>query len=296
MNEAPLPLWFPQAVSFCFGACVASFLNVVIWRVPRGESIVSPPSHCPKCGAAIKWWRNIPVISWLALRGKCADCRAPISPRYMFVELLGGLLFLAAYLRLSGPEGAIDPYAIPQLLVWWAWIALMIAGSFIDFDHQVLPDFATQGGMVLGFAHAGAELFRRSAAGEQAAAAAGDAPFWFLSGPFADAVAGLAVGFGLMWLVRKAGTAAFKREAMGEGDVWLMGAVGAMFGPVAAVATLVVSSLIGSVAGLGLVLLGRTKLGRFAEIPFGPYICMACLAWMFRGPELWRWYRGLVLG
>ena len=213
-----------------------------------------------------------------------------------FVELLGGLLFLAAYLRLSGPEGAIDPYAIPQLLVWWVWIALMIAGSFIDFDHQVLPDFATQGGMVLGFAHAGAELFRRSAAGEQAAAAAGDAPFWFLSGPFADAVAGLAVGFGLMWLVRKAGTAAFKREAMGEGDVWLMGAVGAMFGPVAAVATLVVSSLIGSVAGLGLVLLGRTKLGRFAEIPFGPYICMACLAWMFRGPELWRWYRGLVLG
>ena len=79
-----------SAFSFAMGACIASFLNVVVWRVPRGESIVSPPSHCPKCGAPIRWWQNIPVVSWLALRGKCAKCRAGISPRYILVELLGG--------------------------------------------------------------------------------------------------------------------------------------------------------------------------------------------------------------
>ena len=84
--------------SFWLGACIASFLNVVIWRVPRGESIVTPPSHCPKCGSSIRWWQNIPILSWLALRGKCASCRAPISPRYILVEMLGGVLFLAAFL------------------------------------------------------------------------------------------------------------------------------------------------------------------------------------------------------
>ena len=85
--------------SFWFGACIASFLNVVIWRAPRGESIVSPPSHCPKCSSPIRWWQNIPILSWLALRGRCAACKAPISPRYILVELLGGLLFLAVFLK-----------------------------------------------------------------------------------------------------------------------------------------------------------------------------------------------------
>ena len=80
--------------SFWLGACIGSFLNVVIWRVPRGESIARPPSHCPKCGSPIKWWQNLPILSWLALRGRCANCRAPISPRYIVVETIGGLLFL----------------------------------------------------------------------------------------------------------------------------------------------------------------------------------------------------------
>ena len=85
--------------SFWFGACIASFLNVVIWRAPRGESIVSPPSHCPKCSSPIRWWQNIPILSWLALRGRCAACKAPISPRYICVEALGGVLFLAAFFK-----------------------------------------------------------------------------------------------------------------------------------------------------------------------------------------------------
>ena len=128
-----------SALSLLAGACIASFLNVVIWRVPRGESVVSPPSHCPKCGARIRWWCNIPVLSWLALRGRCRDCGAPISPRYVLVELLGAALFLAAFLRF----GLFAP-------LMWVWISLMMAGSFIDIDHQLLPDFVTVGGMAYG--------------------------------------------------------------------------------------------------------------------------------------------------
>jgi leader peptidase (prepilin peptidase)/N-methyltransferase len=269
---------------FAFGSCIASFLNVVIWRIPRGESIVSPPSHCPKCGAAIRWWQNIPILSYIALRGRCAGCRAAISPRYAVVEALGGVLFLAAWMRWGASAGAFGPLVYLELVVWWTWIALMIAGSFIDFDHKLLPDFVTVGGMVLGCVR-GSVL---SAVGmienpERALSLSSFAPLlWSL--------AGLAAGFGLLWLVRRIGSRAFGREAMGMGDVFLMGAVGALFGPVAVFVTLMLSSIFGSVAGLSLIALSKARLGRFVEIPYGPYICLGCLAWMFRGPELMAWY------
>lgn len=263
--------------SFWLGACVASFLNVVVWRVPRGESIVSPPSHCPGCGAPIRWWQNVPVLSWLALRGRCASCRAPISPRYILVELLGGALFLAAFLRCDPLAAAPGVADVVALLAAWTWISLMIVGSFIDFDHKLLPDFVTVGGMVLGVALGAA----RSAILRSPQ-------------PVLNSLAGLAFGFGLLWLVRLLGSKAFRREAMGMGDVLLMGAVGAMFGPVAVLVSLVLSSVAGSVVGIGMIALSKTRLGRFAEIPYGPYICLGCLAWMFRGPELVEMYVGLL--
>ena len=238
--------------SFWMGATIASFLNVVVWRVPRGESIVSPPSHCPKCGAAIKWWQNIPILSWLALRGKCANCREPISPRYIFVEALGGCLFLAAFLwlRLQGVPLWVSAM---HVVVMWIWIALMIAGSFIDFDHQLLPDFTTVGGMVLGVAESlvftGFNFVHGNGAG---------ASMWLKLYPLLYSVAGLAFGFGLLGLVRWLGSKAFGREAMGMGDVFLMGAVGALFGPVAVVVTLILSSVFGSVIGGAMVLLSQT--------------------------------------
>ncbi len=276
--------------SFALGACVASFLNVVIWRVPRGESIVRPPSHCPKCGAAIRWYQNIPILSWLALRGRCANCRAPISPRYILVELLGGGLFLAAFqkygLVLLGCE---MPWCCPlalQLVVMWVWISLMIVGSMIDFDHKLLPDFVTVGGMILGVAEAFAFTAFSFAYG-------GDGPLSVRVSPLANSLVGLAFGFGLLWLIRCLGSKAFRREAMGLGDVFLMGAVGALFGPVAVLVTLILSSVFGSVVGLSMVALSKTRFGRFVEIPYGPYICLGCLAWMFCGPELVRWYMGL---
>ena len=262
--------------SFWLGACIASFLNVVIWRAPRGESIVSPPSHCPKCNSPIKWYQNIPILSWLALRGKCANCRAPISPRYILIETLGGVLFLAAFLHML-------KFGLPLhfLVVYWIWIALMIVGSFIDFDHQLLPDFVTVGGMALGLVANAYDSFF----------------FWgkiYWENYLLYCVGGLAFGFGLLWLVRWIGSKAFKREAMGMGDVFLMGAVGALFGPIAVIVTLILSSVFGSIVGVVLIILSKTKLGGFTPIPYGPYICMGCLAWMFYGPQLVNWYMNLV--
>ena len=270
-----------SAFSFMMGACIASFLNVVIWRVPRGESIVSPPSHCPKCGAEIRWWQNLPILSWLALRGKCAKCRATISPRYIIVETIGGVLFLAAFWRF----GEFAPFM-------WVWLALMIAGSFIDFDHQLLPDFVTVGGMVYGVVLSLASWLVAPYLRVPAL------PLYPALQPFAapplNSLIGLAFGFSLLWLVRFLGTKAFKREAMGLGDVFLMGAVGALFGPVAVLMTLVLSSLFGSVVGIALMLAAKARIGRFVAIPYGPYICLGCLAWMFWGPELVAWYVSLV--
>ena len=264
--------------SFWFGACIASFLNVVIWRAPRGESIVSPPSHCPKCSSPIRWWQNIPILSWLALRGRCAACKAPISPRYILVELLGGLLFLAVFLKYSplAVDGRMFAVMCISLAAMWIWTALMIAGSFIDFDHQLLPDVRTVGGRAVGVVANGVSSMRnRSTSGI----------LWSL--------AGLVFGFGLLWLVRWVGSKAFRREAMGMGDVFLMGAVGALFGPVAVLVTLILSSVFGSVVGVGMILLSKTKLGKFVAIPYGPYICLGCLAWMFWGPQLVHWYLSL---
>lgn len=281
---APILAFF----SFWLGACVASFLNVVIWRAPRGESIVSPPSHCPKCNLPIKWYQNIPILSWLALRGKCANCRAAISPRYICVELLGGLLFLAAFLWLWLPTVPLW-FAVTHVVVMWIWIALMIAGSFIDFDHQLLPDFTTVGGMILGVAESLVSTCFNFVYGDGVQAST-----WLKLTPLFWSLAGLVFGFGLLWLVRWVGSKAFKREAMGMGDVFLMGAVGALFGPVAVLVTLILSSVFGSIVGVALILLSKTKLGGFTPIPYGPYICMGCLAWMFYGQQLVDWYLCLV--
>ena len=277
---APILAFF----SFWLGACIASFLNVVIWRAPRGESIVSPPSHCPKCNSPIKWYQNIPILSWLALRGKCANCKAPISPRYIFVETLGGCLFLAAFLWLWLPTAPLW-FAVTHVVVMWIWIALMIAGAFIDFDHQLLPDFTTVGGMVLGVAESLVATSFNFVYGDGVQAST-----WLKFTPLFWSLGGLVFGFGLLWLVRWLGSKAFKREAMGMGDVFLMGAVGALFGPVAVLVTLILSSVFGSIVGIVLILLSKTKLGGFTPIPYGPYICMGCLAWMFYGPQLVNCY------
>jgi leader peptidase (prepilin peptidase)/N-methyltransferase len=141
---AKMPFGFWTTVFFVFGSVVGSFLNVCIYRMPRGESVVRPPSHCPHCHYSIPWFLNIPLVTWLWLRGKCANCRAPISPRYFLVELLTGLVFAACWV-LYGHASPLAALACCLIL------AGMIAATFIDVEHLIIPDEITFGGMAVGF-------------------------------------------------------------------------------------------------------------------------------------------------
>ena len=271
--------------AFVLGSCIASFLNVVIWRVPRGESIVKPRSHCPKCNALIRWYQNIPILSWLALRGRCANCREPISPRYILIELLGGVLFAALFWRLHGTFArfGIGP-GVLTITCAWIWAALMIVGTFVDFDHKLLPDFVTIGGMVLG-------VFYNAMATWMGFCVYPTHTLTCVSEyPIVGSLIGLAVGFGVLWIVRVFGSWVFRREAMGMGDVFLLGAIGALCGPVAVLYTLILSSILGSLAGVGIIVFSKKRRGRFLEIPFGPYLIIGCMVWIFRGPEIAAWY------
>lgn len=261
---------------FALGAVISSFLNVVIWRVPRGESIISPPSHCPSCGAKIRWWCNIPVFSYIILRGRCYDCGKRYSPRYAVVEFLGGALFLLCHL--------FYPWWYAPFL--WIWISLMIVGSFIDIDHYLLPDFVTVGGMIYGVLLS----FFFAVLPEFVPVPPASSPFPGILMSFA----GLAFGTGIMLFLRFLGSKVFRREALGMGDVLLLGAVGAIFGPVAALFTLMASSVFGSVAGGLTLVFSRSRVTGGKIIPYGPYICLACLVWMFAGDGIVQWYLKLI--
>src|SRR5579859_6696570 len=141
---AVVPFQFWSVVLFVFGCIVGSFLNVCIHRMPLGQSVVSPPSHCPHCKYSIPWYLNIPLITWLYLQGKCRNCRAPISIRYFLVELLTGAVFLACWLRFGSGS------AVLALIYCFVMAGLMVA-TFIDFEHFIIPDEITIGGMVAGF-------------------------------------------------------------------------------------------------------------------------------------------------
>lgn len=141
---AAVPFHFWSAVFFCLGSIVGSLLNVCIHRMPRGESIVSPPSHCPECGYAIPWYLNIPLFTWVYLRGQCANCRTSISPRYFIVELLTGIAFLGCWL-------AFGSVSAPLALVYCLVLSGFIVATFIDFEHFIIPDEITLGGTVAGF-------------------------------------------------------------------------------------------------------------------------------------------------
>ena len=270
--------------AFGLGCCIASFLNVCIWRLPRNESVVSPPSHCPKCNARIRWYQNIPVLSWLALRGRCANCHEPISARYVMVELLGGILFLLAYLQWASgfflrmpPLLGLQPFAdIWTVPVCWLVISGLILGSFIDLEHFYLPDRVTIGGMLLGvpISFGVPEL--------QGEAERLSALTWSLGG--------MAAGFFGLWAISWLATKAFKKDAMGFGDVKLLSAIGAFFGPVAVLFTVVVSSFVGACAGLVLILRGKAKLGGMTAVPYGPVLALGTLTWMFWGPRIVGWY------
>ena len=143
-NWAAVPFHFWSVVFFWFGCIVGSFLNVCIHRLPLGQSIVSPPSHCPHCQYSIPWYLNIPLVTWVYLRGKCRNCGAPISARYFLVELLTGIAFLGCWLAFGRQSLALP-------LVYALFLSGLLVASFIDFEHFIIPDEITFGGMGAGF-------------------------------------------------------------------------------------------------------------------------------------------------
>jgi len=355
---AVVPFHFWSVSFFALGCIVGSFLNVCIHRMPLGMSIVSPPSHCPYCKYSIPWWLNVPLLTWLVLRGRCRNCSAPISPRYFIVELLTGLMFLACW---EGHGSHLHPYlSMPVVLVYSAFISGLIVATFIDIEHFIIPDEITLGGAVVGII---LSLSLPSLQGDRT----------HLLG-FAHGLWGAAFGAGLVYTILRLGKLLFgrqriklpshskvvftetdlhvigkqipydellyrdtdeivlyahfvelidrgyrdapvklskfrlqigeesldpnevsymevvcdemvlPREAMGLGDVKFMGAIGAFIGWKGALFSLMVSSMLGAVVGMTLIVLQRREWS--SRIPYGPYIAGAALAWLFGGKAL----------
>lgn len=267
--EAPL-------LAALFGLIVGSFLNVCIYRVPLGRSIVHPRSACPACGAAIAAWQNIPVVSWLLLRGRCAACRARISPRYPFVESLNAALWVAALLRF-GPS--------VQALLLLPLLSALIVLFFTDWDHQLLPDRIT-----LPLAAVGLAVSPFNARLDFGPGLIGSGT---PAGRIAAALAGAAVGFGLFYAIAKSWELLFKRDAMGGGDLKLMLGVGAFLGVGGVGVTVFLGSITGTLISLPFLLRGSWTLRR--ELPFGCFLTPAAAVAAFCGVELIRWYLGLLM-
>lgn len=250
------------------GAVIGSFLNVVIWRVPRGESIVRPPSACPRCGHSIRPYDNVPIVSWLVLRGRCRDCSAPISARYPLVELTTAVLFALVLWRFW--HGAM-PAALPA---YWYLAAIGVALALIDLDTQRLPDV-----IVLPGYPALAVLL--------ALASWGTADF----GALGRAAIGGAALYVFYFVIRVA-----HPGGMGFGDVKLAGLLGAALawlGWGAFAIGVFAAFLVGGVFALGLVLAGRA--GRKSRVPFGPWMLVGAAIGVGFGEPLWDAYLGLVL-
>jgi len=357
---ARMPFHFWTVILFIFGSVVGSFLNVCIYRMPRGESIVHPPSHCPHCNYSIPWYLNMPLITWVVLRGRCANCGAPISVRYFLVELLTGLMFAACWI-------AYAPYHPLVALIYCLFISGLIAASFIDLEHYIIPDEITLGGIVVGLAcslfvpqlHASFPSFR---------------PYFDAEAGFASSVAGAGVGALLILACVQLGKLAFgrhtvtlepntkilftetalklpneeipfeeiffrqtdsirlqasrleladccytnvavrlqpkrlqiggetfdpeqircmeavteslilPREAMGLGDLKFVAAFGAFLGWPAVLFSFFAGSAIGALVGVILILVKKKE--RYSQIPFGPFLALGAVAWIFFGRDL----------
>jgi leader peptidase (prepilin peptidase)/N-methyltransferase len=246
---------------FALGACLGSFANVIIIRLPAGESVVQPASACRKCKTKIPWYHNIPIVSWLVLRGKCYKCKAPFSIRYPAVEFLMAVLFCWAYLKTG-----LNLTLVEQMI----FIFAAVTASVIDLDYMILPDKLTLSGIVIGLIGAAINPQR----------------------DILSAFLGVLVGGGSLWLVAYLYFVFRNKEGMGGGDVKLLAWIGAVLGISAIPVVILLSSVLGAMVGL--VLATRSKQGLKLAIPFGPYLVTAAIAYMLLdGPAWTRWYLNL---
>ncbi|MCC6356773.1 MAG: prepilin peptidase [Verrucomicrobiae bacterium] len=254
------------AYVFVLGACIGSFANACAYRIPREIGLSDERSFCPLCGARIRWSHNIPICSWLWLRGRCADCGGRISVLYPIVELLGGVLFAALYAR----------HGLPLASAYWVLTGMLLIGMRTDIEWQIIPDRVTLGGFAAGVA------FSAVLPGLHGADDA-------LAGVKA-AVIGGAVCAASLYLVAWLGTRMLKKEAMGLGDVKLMLCFGAFLGWQGGVFSAMAGSVLGAVLGVGCLWVSGRKWGTFMAIPFGPPLMLGAWIWMLGGREGWNAY------
>jgi leader peptidase (prepilin peptidase) / N-methyltransferase len=248
-------MMLPALLAFAFGAIVGSFLNVCTYRLPLRESLMWPASHCPHCHAEVKPYDNVPIASYLLLRGRCRACKGPISVKYPIVEALTGVLFLSAYLLFE------PPVLYQRIVFGCAMIVLFV----IDLEHRILPDVITLPGAVLGFV---LSFFMP--------------PGWF------DSLIGLVLGGGSLWLMGEAYFRLRHEEGMGFGDVKMLAMIGACLGWKLMLLTLVLSSFLGSIIGVGMIAL---KLGDMKyALPFGSFLAIGAIVASAAGDRIVNWY------
>jgi leader peptidase (prepilin peptidase) / N-methyltransferase len=258
----------PSLFFFVIGLLLGSFFNVLIYRLPREESIVFPGSHCPHCGHPLSPWENIPVFSFIVLRGKCSYCKESISPAYPFVELLTGCASLALwrFCIIQETTALTTSWQIPVIALQALTLLSMIPIFVIDLKHFIIPDILTIPGIVLSFI------------------------FSFFPGGIAPvgSILGIAAGGGSLLAVVFFGKYILKKEAMGGGDVFLMAMAGALWGWKIAFACIVIGSFLGSIIGGICIALGRMQ--KDQRIPFGPFLAAGLWISVLTIDKLSAWY------
>lgn len=253
-------------IAFVFGALVGSFLNVCIGRIPNGESIVAPASHCPRCKTAIAIYDNVPLLSYLFLRGRCRFCRERISPRYFAVELLMAL-FAVALWHWFGPSFSF--------FVGFVFVAALIVISFIDLDVRIVPDVISLPGIILGliFSVIGYFFFRDGSG--------------VIPSPLSSLI-GILAGGGFLLATAWAYEKFTGVDGMGGGDIKLLAMIGAFLGWPSIPVTLFIASLLGSIVGIACMLL--TGASRRLALPFAPFLCSGALLYLYFGNEIIEFY------
>ncbi len=257
-----LPVYYFYFVAFIFGLCVGSFLNVCIFRIPADKSIISPGSMCSNCGKAIKFYDNIPVLSFLLLKGRCRFCGASISLRYPLIEILGGLFGVAVVWKF-GPTLTAG--------IYFSFIATLLAVSFIDIDHRIIPDVISLPGIPI--------FFLASLALPQLT--------------YGQSLLGILAGGGSLFAVAWTYNLLTGKDGMGGGDIKLLAMIGALLGWKGVLFTIFMASAAGTV--IGIIVMLYTKKGMKLAVPFGPFLSLGAVIYIFFGTQIIQWYYGLLI-
>jgi leader peptidase (prepilin peptidase)/N-methyltransferase len=247
-----------EILIFIFGVCIGSFMNVCIYRLPASKSIINPArSICPTCGNTIRFYDNIPVLSYLWLKGKCRHCNSPIAVRYLLVELTGGFFALCIYFKFG---------ITIEAFLYYALISSLLVITFIDIDNQIIPDVITLPGIPIFFF----------------------ASFAFAAITYKDSLLGILAGGGSLLLIAVTYNLLTKKEGMGGGDIKLLAMIGAALGWKGVLFTIFIGSAIGTL--IGIILMLRTRRGLKLAIPFGPFLSMGAIIYIFFGSSIINWY------